>query len=54
MDILLAIVVIGAWVAISAMALMRAFGSRSPSPNSSPNHDAGVACARTVVRPADI
>ena len=36
MDTLLGIAVVGVWIAISVVALMRAYGSRSPSPTSRP------------------
>jgi hypothetical protein len=36
MDILLGITVVGVWIAISVVALKRAYGSRSASPTSRP------------------
>lgn len=36
MDIVLGITVVGVWIAISVVALKRAYGSRSPSPTSRP------------------
>ena len=36
MDTLLAIAVAGLWIAISVVALKRAYGSRGPSPRSRP------------------
>lgn len=49
MNTLIGIAFVAAWIAISVVALKRAFGSRSPSPNSapgsSPDHDNSV-CER--------
>jgi len=42
MDTLFAIAVVGVWIAISVVGLKRAFGSRSPSSDSSPKRHARV------------
>jgi hypothetical protein len=46
MDTLLGVAVVGVWIAISVTALMRAFGSRGGSPDSSPNRHTSVACSQ--------
>lgn len=41
MDTLFGFAVVGIWIAISVVALKRAYGSRGRSPGSSPNRHAG-------------
>jgi hypothetical protein len=56
MDILFAIAVVGVWIAISVVALMRAYGARGPSllqvpctgPDSRPTHSKGEERPRVV------
>jgi hypothetical protein len=40
MDTLFGIAVVGVWIAISVVALKRAYGTRGPSPKSRPRGDA--------------